>query len=67
MNASLVFPKVLVDQSINFFDMYNTQSKIMFKDKNDLCSCYVSKANMIQCKHDICINLKSNISKIGKS
>ena len=56
MNASLVFPKVLVDQSIIFFDMYNTQSKFVSKDNNYLCSCYVSKANMIQCKHDICVN-----------
>ena len=46
--------------------MYNTQSKVIFKDKNDLCSCYVSKANMIQCKHDICVNQKFDISKIGK-
>ena len=46
--------------------MYNTQSKIIFKDENDLCSCYVSKANMIQCKHDICVNQKFDISKIGK-
>jgi len=66
MKASVIFPKVLVDQSIIFFDMYNTQSKVIFKDKNDLCSCYVSKANMMQCKHDICVNQKFDISKIGK-
>ena len=36
--------------------MYNTQSKLVYKNKNDLCSCYVSRANMMQCKHDICVN-----------
>ena len=58
--------RLLVDQSIILLDMYNTQSKFVFKDNNDLCSCYVSKANMIQCKHDICVNQKFDISKIGK-
>ena len=47
--------------------MYNTQSKFVFKDKNDVCSCCVSKANMIQCKYDICVNQKFHIRKIGKS
>ena len=43
--------------------MYNTQSNF-FKDKYDLCSCYVSKANMIQCKHDVCVNQKVDIVKL---
>ena len=50
-----------------FVDMYNTQSNMGFKDKNNLCSCYVSKANMMQCKHDICVNQNVDISKIEKS
>ena len=65
MNASLIFPKVLVDQSIIFL-ICTILNLIFVKDKNDLCSCYVSKANMIQCKHDICVNQKFDISKIGK-
>ena len=47
MNASLVFPKVLVDQSIIFLICTILNLNLFFKDKNDLCSCYVSKANMI--------------------
>ena len=39
---------------------------MVFRDKNDLCLCYVSKANMMQCKHDICVNQNVDISKIGK-
>ena len=65
MNTSFVFHKALVDQS-NIFDMYNTQSKMVYKDNNDLCSCYVSKANIMQCKHVIYINQNFNISQIGK-
>ena len=45
--------------------MFNTQSKVIYKNKNDLCSCNVSKANMVQCKHDIRVNQKFDISKIG--
>ena len=61
MNASLVFPKVLVDQSIIVFDMYNTQSKFVFKYKNDLCSCYVSKAKMIHLTIVLDSNIKFNL------
>ena len=65
MNDSLVFHNVLVDQS--FFCWHVQYSIEMgFKDKNDLCSCYVSKANMMQCKHDICVNQNVDISKIEK-
>ena len=46
--------------------MYNTQSKVVYKNKNNLCSCYVSRANMMQCKHDICVNNCFDISKTGK-
>ena len=48
------------------FDMYNTQSKVVYKNENYLCSCYVFRANMMQCKHDICVNNSFDISKIGK-
>ena len=64
-NASLVFPKVLVDQSIIFL-ICTILNQFFFKDKNDLCSCYVSKANMIQYKHDTCVNHKFDISEIRK-
>ena len=46
--------------------MYNTKSKVIYENKNDLCSCYVSRANMMQCKHDIYVNNFFDISKIGK-
>ena len=53
----------LINQFV--FDVYNTQPNFL-KDKNDLCSCYVYRANVIQCKHDICVNQNFDISKIGK-
>ena len=46
--------------------MYNTQSKVVYKNKNDLCSCYVSRANMMKCKHDIYVNNFFDINKIRK-
>ena len=36
--------------------MHNTQSKVVYKNKNDLRSCNISRANMMQCKPDICVN-----------
>ena len=50
------FIKYLMINQI-LFDMYNTQSKVVYKNKNYLCSCYVSRSNMMQCKHDVCVNI----------
>ena len=37
-----------------------------FLNENDNCTCYISTAKMIECKHRISINRKIDISKIDK-
>ena len=39
--------------------MKNNQLQYLYKNKNDSCSCYISKVNMMQYKHDICLTLKN--------
>ena len=45
--------------------MTNNELQYVYKKKNDSCSCNGSKANMMRCKHDICLNKKFNLTKIG--
>ena len=59
INVSFVFRKVLEDQSIIFFDMNNTHSQYVYRNKYDSSSCNVSRANMIQYKHNMCLNKNS--------
>ena len=44
--------------------MNNTLSQYAFRKKNDPCWCNVSRAKMIQCKHDICLNRKFNLTQL---
>ena len=46
--------------------MHNNHLQYVCKHKNDTCSCNVSKVNMMQWKHDICLNKKFNLTNIGK-
>ena len=65
INASLLFHKVLEDHSIMFFDMKNNQLQYLYKNKNDSCTYYLSNANFMQCKHEICL-IKKTIIKNWK-
>ena len=58
--------KVLEDISIIFFDTNNAQSQDVYRNKNDSCSCNVSRVSKMQYKHDICFNKKYNLTKNGK-
>ena len=39
---------------------------IVLKNRQDLCSCYISTANLMRCKHHISILRQSDISKIDR-
>ena len=48
--------------SFNFSDY----DSIVLKNRQDFCSCYISTANLMQCKHQISIQIQFDISKIDR-
>ena len=40
--------------------------KFILRDENDIYSCYIAKAQMIQCKHMISFKKLFNLRDIGK-
>ena len=62
-HASLTI--IYIENSDGNFDFPNNNS-IVLKNRQDFCSCYISTANLVQCKHQISILKQFDISKIDR-